>query len=37
MRVPVLRRLLRAAEWALADSFLSVFGGFFIAAFARRV
>jgi ubiquinone/menaquinone biosynthesis C-methylase UbiE len=37
MRVPVLRRVLRTAEWALADSPLSVFGGFFITAFARRV
>ena len=36
MRVPVLRSVLRTSEWALADSPLSVFGGFWIAAIARR-
>ncbi len=36
MRVPWLRSALRATEWALADSPLSVFGGFWIAAIARR-
>jgi ubiquinone/menaquinone biosynthesis C-methylase UbiE len=36
MRVPWLRSVLRATEWALADSPLSVFGGFWIAAIARR-
>ncbi len=35
MRIPGVRRALRAAEWALADSWLSVFGGFWIAAIAR--
>ena len=36
MRVPGLRSALRASEWALADSPLSIFGGFWIAAIARR-
>ena len=36
MRVPGLRSALRASEWALADSPLSRFGGFWIAAIARR-
>jgi ubiquinone/menaquinone biosynthesis C-methylase UbiE len=36
MRVPLLRSALRAAEWALADSPLSIFGGFWIAAMARQ-
>jgi ubiquinone/menaquinone biosynthesis C-methylase UbiE len=36
MRVPLLRSALRASEWALADSPLSIFGGFWIAAIARR-
>ncbi|HKQ69838.1 MAG TPA: class I SAM-dependent methyltransferase, partial [Polyangiaceae bacterium] len=36
MRVPGLRSALRASEWVLADSPLSVFGGFWIAAIARR-
>ncbi|HEX9294495.1 MAG TPA: methyltransferase domain-containing protein [Polyangiaceae bacterium] len=36
MRVPGLRSVLRAGEWALADSPLSMFGGFWIAAIARR-
>jgi ubiquinone/menaquinone biosynthesis C-methylase UbiE len=36
MRVPWLRSALRASEWALADSPLSIFGGFWIAAIARR-
>jgi ubiquinone/menaquinone biosynthesis C-methylase UbiE len=35
MRIPVLRGMLRAAEWTLADSWLSVFGGFWIGAIAR--
>jgi SAM-dependent methyltransferase len=37
LRIPLLRSVLRAGEWALADSPLSIFGGFFIAAMARRV
>jgi ubiquinone/menaquinone biosynthesis C-methylase UbiE len=36
MRVPGLRSVLRTSEWALADGPLSVFGGFWIAAIARR-
>src|SRR6476659_5876849 len=36
MRVPGLRSALKASEWALADSPLSIFGGFWIAAIARR-
>jgi hypothetical protein len=36
MRVPWLRSALRVTEWALADSPLSMFGGFWIAAIARR-
>jgi ubiquinone/menaquinone biosynthesis C-methylase UbiE len=36
MRVPGLRSALRVSEWALADSPLSIFGGFWIAAIARR-
>ncbi len=36
MRVPWLRSTLRAGEWALADSPLGIFGGFWIAAIARR-
>jgi hypothetical protein len=36
MRVPGLRSALRASEWALADTPLSIFGGFWIAAIARR-
>jgi ubiquinone/menaquinone biosynthesis C-methylase UbiE len=35
MRIPVLRRALRTAEWALCDSRLAVFGGFYIAAIGR--
>jgi SAM-dependent methyltransferase len=35
-RVPLLRSVLRATEWALADSRLSIFGGFWIAAIARK-
>jgi len=36
MRVPWLRSALKASEWALADGPLSIFGGFWIAAIARR-
>jgi ubiquinone/menaquinone biosynthesis C-methylase UbiE len=36
MRIPGLRSALRASEWALADSPLSMFGGFWIAAISRR-
>jgi ubiquinone/menaquinone biosynthesis C-methylase UbiE len=36
MRVPWLRSALRATEWALADSPLAIFGGFWIAAISRR-
>lgn len=36
MRVPVLRTFFRAAEHALCDSPLKVFGGFFIAAIQKR-
>jgi ubiquinone/menaquinone biosynthesis C-methylase UbiE len=36
MRVPVLRGVLRAAERALCDSPLAAFGGFWIAAIAKR-
>jgi ubiquinone/menaquinone biosynthesis C-methylase UbiE len=36
MRVPVVGKALRAAEWALCDSWMSMFGGFWIAAIARR-
>lgn len=36
MRVPLLRGLLRTAELALCDSPLKRFGGFYIAAFAKR-
>jgi ubiquinone/menaquinone biosynthesis C-methylase UbiE len=36
MRVPGLRSALKASEWALADSPLSIFGGFWIAAISRR-
>jgi ubiquinone/menaquinone biosynthesis C-methylase UbiE len=36
LRIPVIRSILRAGEWALADSPLSIFGGFWIAAIARR-
>jgi ubiquinone/menaquinone biosynthesis C-methylase UbiE len=36
LRLPVLGDLLRKAEWALCDSPLAVFGGFFIAAFQKR-
>ena len=35
MQVPVLRGALRQAEWALCDSPLSVFGGFWIAAIQK--
>jgi ubiquinone/menaquinone biosynthesis C-methylase UbiE len=35
MRVPVLKNALRRAEWALCDSPLSVFGGFWIAAIRK--
>lgn len=35
MKVPVARNLLRAAEWALCDSPLKVFGGFWIAAIRK--
>ncbi len=35
MRVPVLRDLLRRAEWALADSPLARFGGFYIAEYRK--
>jgi ubiquinone/menaquinone biosynthesis C-methylase UbiE len=34
-RVPWLRKALTASEWALADSPLSVFGGFWLAAITR--
>jgi hypothetical protein len=34
-RVPWLRKALTVGEWALADSPLSVFGGFWLAAIAR--
>jgi ubiquinone/menaquinone biosynthesis C-methylase UbiE len=37
MHVPVVRSLLRAAEWMLADGPLSIFGGFWIAAMAQDV
>jgi ubiquinone/menaquinone biosynthesis C-methylase UbiE len=36
MRVPWLRSALKVTEWALADTPLSIFGGFWIAAIARR-
>jgi len=36
MHIPIVRSLLRAGEWILADSPLSIFGGFWIAALARR-
>ncbi|HEX7669266.1 MAG TPA: methyltransferase domain-containing protein [Polyangiaceae bacterium] len=36
MRVPGLRHLLRRAEWALCDSPLRAFGGFWIAAMQKR-
>ena len=35
MRIPLVGRALRAAEWALCDSRLSVLGGFFIVAIAK--
>jgi ubiquinone/menaquinone biosynthesis C-methylase UbiE len=35
MRLPILRNVLRTAEWALCDSPLSTFGGFWIAAIRR--
>lgn len=35
MRIPIARRLLRAAEWALCDSQLGAFGGFWVAAMRR--
>lgn len=34
-RVPVLRSALRMSEWALADSPLSIFGGFWLAAITK--
>jgi hypothetical protein len=34
-RVPWLRKALTASEWALADSPLSVFGGFWVAAITK--
>jgi ubiquinone/menaquinone biosynthesis C-methylase UbiE len=36
MRLPLVRSALRAAEWGLCDSWMSVFGGFWIAAIGRR-
>lgn len=36
LRIPVVGRLLESAEWKLADSKLSVFGGFWIAAIEKR-
>jgi ubiquinone/menaquinone biosynthesis C-methylase UbiE len=35
-RVPWLRKVLTVSEWALADSPLSVFGGFWLAAITKR-
>lgn len=35
MRVPLLRNVLRSAEWAVCDSPLAAFGGFWIAAIRR--
>jgi ubiquinone/menaquinone biosynthesis C-methylase UbiE len=35
MRIPLIGRALRAAEWALCDSRLAVFGGFYIVAIGR--
>lgn len=35
MRLPIAKNLLRAAEWALCDSPLKVFGGFWIAAIRK--
>ena len=35
LRVRRLRQLFRAAEWALCDSPLKVFGGFYVAAMER--
>lgn len=35
MRIPVLRGILRSAEWAACDSPLAAFGGFWIAAIRR--
>jgi ubiquinone/menaquinone biosynthesis C-methylase UbiE len=35
-RIPALRAALRASEWALCDSPLSIFGGFWLAAMAQR-
>jgi ubiquinone/menaquinone biosynthesis C-methylase UbiE len=37
MRVKTLRNLLRAAEWALCDSPMRIFGGFWIAAIQKPV
>ncbi len=36
MRVPVLRGVLRKAEWVLADSPLSRFAGFYVAAYRKH-
>jgi hypothetical protein len=36
MRIPLVGRALRAAEWALCDSSLAAFGGFYITAISRR-
>lgn len=36
MRIPIVREVLRGAERALCDSPLKSFGGFFIAAYAKR-
>lgn len=36
LRVPLLGKLLESAEWKLADSKLSIFGGFWVAAIAKR-
>ena len=35
-RIPVVRAVLKASEWALADSPLSIFGGFWLAALTKR-
>ncbi len=36
LRHPVARNLFRAAEWALCDSPARVFGGFYVAVYAKR-
>jgi ubiquinone/menaquinone biosynthesis C-methylase UbiE len=35
MRIPLVGRVLRATEWALCDSSLAVFAGFYVTAIAR--